>query len=241
MFEGLKKLIGDSVADLTASANVAQPDLMAVPAAATAGAVLSALPLDVLSAYLGLEVTEVRPVDPPTLGTGAVLDALTSHGYGGRDFGSAFQALLTGENEKRDEILRKHGISSEDVAVMREHATDATERYRASGWTFDFVRGKSLSVRLFTRGDSEAGFDTMKAHEAFQRTQIGAEQRHDNIFTDHIRPLRGGPYESYYGPGYLTSRGREHDARAEGFPGVRTENEIRAGIAALALRCVEGP
>lgn|GEM_PF-6919960 len=54
------------------------------------------------------------------------------------------------------------------------------------------------------------------------------------------RELQGAPYESYYAPGKLTSRGRTLDALAQGYVGGAHGSESLAALAALALRCVEG-
>jgi len=56
-----------------------------------------------------------------------------------------------------------------------------------------------------------------------------------------VREVKGAPYESCYAPGKLASKDRTLDALAQGYVGGAHSNESLAALAALALRCAEGP
>ncbi|WP_104089054.1 hypothetical protein [Arthrobacter sp. GMC3] len=225
LFDQFKKFFGD----VAATVNAPLPDLTAFPVQA-AGLDFPNIPVDVMGAYIGQKVAAVKPLTQfgADVGTGfmasfqqRVLDAMAAAG----------NAPEPGNAEDAEEAELRAAMKAKMVAAAAEAQPNA--------WTVSCEGGHQAKVRLLPMGDEMANFDALKAREASQRTRQGA-QRHENNFLDaSVRQLVGAPYESYYSPGKLVSRGATHDALVEGIFGSNHDHESLAGLAALALRAVE--
>jgi len=226
LFDQFKKFFGD----VAATVNAPLPELTAFPVQA-AGLDFPNIPVDIMGAYIGQKVLAVKPLTQfgADAGTGfmaslqqRVLDAMAVAG-------NEPEPGNTGDVEEAE--LR---------TAMKAKMAAAASAARPHAWTVTCAGGRQAKVRLLPLGDEIANFDAMKAKEASQRTRQGAQRHENNILDATVRQLRGAPYESYYSPGKMVSRGGTHDALVEGNFGTNHDHESLAGLAALALRAVEG-
>ncbi|ALE05210.1 hypothetical protein AL755_06495 [Arthrobacter sp. ERGS1:01] len=237
MFENLRRIVGDLVEN---AAHATLPGLGTVPFEA-AGRPFDTIPLQVISDYTGLEVAKVEPLHRFAAGPATGPAAGLANGMANK------MAALFAEGQERLAAAAREDNADPELAEraargaqLRPVVDAAMAETLPGSWAITLANGKQATVRIFPLGDSEAGFETLKSKEKFQRTQRGARQEHDNVFDQHVRQLMAAPYKSYYDFTRLCARGLSHDAVATGRFGKAHDNESLAALAALALCSLEG-
>ncbi len=219
-------------------------DLAALPPGTAAVGGLGAVPIEALGAYAGLDVREVRPLDPLGPETSSLIADKFLRGM--RDAGVGDPSLppgevVAGQNEARIARLRAQGLTDEQVAEVQAKIAEVTSAHRKDGWTIELTNGNRASVQLFDLDSPDSEFTRLKAKFETQHTKAGAQamQRNPTEFAVHC--IESGPYEAYYLPGTLSARGRSHEADAKSSHlGTMQLDQTLAALAILALHSLDG-
>jgi len=245
VFDKLKKALNARV-ELARDmkAHPGPEDLAAIPPGTGAVGGLGAVPPDVLGGYIGLEVKEVRPLD--ALGpeaSGLIGDMMLSRmrkaGMGGP--GLAPGEVVPGQMEGVLERLRAEGMTEDQIAEIQAKIVEGATAHQKAGWTIEFLNGNQASVQLFDLDSDDGNFARLKAKFEYQHTKAGAEYQMETITEIGVDRLDNSPYETYYLPGKLASRGRSHEVDAiASHLGVMNLDQTLAALAIMALHSLEG-
>jgi len=241
----MKKAIGaraEAARDMRAHPGPA--DLAALPTITAAIGGLGSVPLDLVSAYVGLDVQAIRPLDRlGPEGASLVADKLRGRlrAAGGADPDLPAGELFAGQNEARLERLRASGLTEDQLAVIEQKIAEVTEVHQRTGWTIDFVNANHASVQLFDLDAADSDFGELRAKFESQHTRAGAEAMHRNPLEFAVHRIDDAPYEAYYKPGTLAARGKTHEVSATASHlGTMQLDRTLAALAALALHSLEG-
>ncbi|MEO8693739.1 MAG: hypothetical protein ABI658_09495 [Acidimicrobiales bacterium] len=245
MFDKLKKTFGAKVEQVREiRSNTGPPSLASLPAGTASVGGLGAVPVDLVSAYVGMEVREVRPLDRLGPESSSIIgDKIRSRmreaGVG--DPSLAPGELVAGQNAARIERLRAQGVPEDQIALIQGKIAEVTAAHQQSGWTIEFVNGNRASVQLFDAPSSDSGFAGLQSRYEYQHTKAGAHSMQNNLTEFAVHRIDDAPYEAYYLPGHLSARGRAHEAKASAshLDTLQLE-ETLAALAILALHSLEG-
>ena len=200
-------------------ANPGPADIGALPSGTGAVGGLGAVPPAVVGAYVGMEVTEVRPLDLP---------GQPSTGAADRD-------------AARIERLRAQGMSEEQLAMVQAKIDEVIEVHQQSGWTVEFANGNRASVQLFAIDSPDSDFTRLRSRFDAQHTKAGVHAMVNNPTELAVDRIHGSPYEAYYLPGVLAAKGRAHEVTAAASHlGTMQLDRTLAALAVLALHSLEG-
>ena len=120
------------------------PDIASLPAGTAGVGGLGAVPVEALSAYIGMEVRAVSPLDrlgpeSSSLVGDKIRSRLREAGVG--DPNLAPGEFVAGQNAARVERLRADGLSDEQIAVIQGKIAEVTAAHQRRGWTIEFANG----------------------------------------------------------------------------------------------------
>lgn len=225
-------------------ANPGPADLASLPPGTGAVGGLGAVAPAVLSAYVGLDVTAVRPLDrlgpvsSSLIGTG-IQDRMRDAGIG--DERLAPGELVAGQNAARIERLRAEGLGEEQIAIIQAKIVEVTEAHERSGWTVEFANGNRASVQQFEAHSPDSDFTRLQSQYATQHTKAGIHAMQNDPAEFAVERIESSPYEAYYLPGVVAAKGRAHEATASASHlGTMQLDQTLAALAILALHSLEG-
>jgi hypothetical protein len=245
VFDKIKNLFNDRLEvarDMRAHPGPA--DLAAIPPDTAAIGGLGAVPTEVVGAYVGLGVKEIRPLDalgPESSGLigNKIRSRMREHGMDDPNLEPG--EIVAGQNEARLARFREQGMTEEQIAEIQAKIGEMTTERQKDGWTVEFVNGNIASVQLFDLDSDDSQFTRLKATFDYQHTKAGAEYHMETLTDIAVDRLDNSPYETYYLPGKLASRGRSHQADAiASHLGVMNLDQTLAALAIIALHSLEG-
>jgi len=225
-------------------ANPGPADIASLPPGTGAVGGLGAVGPAVVGAYVGMEVTAVRPLDrlgpaPSSLVANAIQDRMRDAGIGDESLPPG--ELVAGQNAARIERLRAEGLTEEQLAIIQAKIVEVTEAHQKSGWTVEFANGNRASVQLFEMDSPDSDFTRLQSQYAAQHTKAGAHAMQNNPTEFAVDRIESSPYEAYYLPGVLAAKGRAHEAKASASHlGTMQLDQTLAALAILALHSLEG-
>ena len=244
MFDKLKKALNSRAEQAREMrANPGPPDIASLPAGTAGVGGLGAVPLEAISAYVGMQVRAVSPLDrlgpeSSSLIGDKIRSRMREAGVG--DPSLAPGELVAGQNAARIERLRADGLTEEQIAVIQGKITEVTAAHQKSGWTIEFANGNRASVQIFDRDASDSGFVGLQTRYASQHTRAGTHSMQQNLTEFAVHRIDESPYEAYYLPGSLSAKGQSHEIKATASHlGTMDLEKTLAGLAILSLHSLE--
>ncbi len=245
MFNRLKKVLNATAEQAREMrANPGPADIASLPPGTRSVGGLGAVAPEVVSAYVGMEVRAVRPLDrlgpeSSSLIGDKIRSRLRESGIG--DASLPPGELVAGQNAARIERLRSEGLSEAQIAAIQEKIVEVTEAHQQSGWTVEFANGNRASVQMFDLGSSDSDFAGLQAKYAAQQTRAGVHAMQSNPTEFAVDRIKNSSYEAYYLPGVLAAKGRAHETKATASHlGTMQLDQTLAALAILALHSLEG-
>ncbi|MEO5837516.1 MAG: hypothetical protein ABIQ73_03080 [Acidimicrobiales bacterium] len=134
MFDKLKRAISAKTEQVREiRSNTGPPDLASFPAGIASVGGLGAVPIDVVSAYVGMPVRDVRPLDRLGPESSSIIgDKIRSRmreaGVG--DPSLAPGELVASQNAARIERLRAQGVSEDQIALIQGKIAEVTAAHQ---------------------------------------------------------------------------------------------------------------
>ena len=245
MFDRLKKAINATAAQAREMrAHPGPTDLASLPPGTGSVGGLDAVAPEVVSAYVGMEVRALLPLDrfgpeSSSLIGDKIRSRMREMGVG--DAGLPSGELIAGQNAARIERLRSQGLTDAQIAAVQEKIAEVTDAHQKSGWTVEFANGNRASVQLFDLDSPDSDFAGLQAKYASQHTKAGAQAMQRNPTEFAVHRIENSPYEAYYLPGNLAARGHAHETKSTASHlGTMQLDQTLAALAILALHSVEG-
>jgi hypothetical protein len=220
------------------------PDIASLPPGTANVGGLGAVPPDAVSAYVGIEVRAVRPLDPmgpesSSLIGDKMLGRLREAGVGDPSLPPG--EMVAGQNAAMVERARARGMTDEQIAEVQAKIVEVTTEHRQSGWTVEFTNGNRASVQFFDLDSSDSRFGFLQSKYESQHTKAGAHAMLRNPTELAVHVIDNSPYEAYYLPGKLSARGRSHEVAVKASHlGTLQLDQTLAALAILALHSLEG-
>lgn len=245
MFDRLKKAFNATAEQAREMrSNPGPTDIASLPPGTGAVGGLGAVAPEVVSAYVGMEVRAVRPLDQLGPESSSLIgDKIRSRmrETGAGDASLPPGELIAGQNAARIERLRSQGLSDAQIAAVQEKIVEVTDAHQKSGWTVEFANGNRASVQLFDLDSPDSAFAGLQAKYASQHTKAGVQAMQRNPTEFAVERIENSPYEAYYLPGMLAAKGRTHETKATASHlGTMQLDQTLGALALLALYSVEG-
>lgn len=245
MFDKLKQALNSKAEHVREiRANPGPPDLSVLPTGTGAVGGLGAVAPEVASAYVGMEIRTIRPLDrlgpeSSSLIGDKIRSRMRDAGVGDPDLPPG--ELIPGQNAARMERLRAQGLNDQQLAEIQAKIAEVTQAHEGAGWTVDFANGNHASVQVFDSGSPDGDFVGLQAKFAAQQTRAGTHAMQRNPAEFAVELITTSPYEAYYLPGKLAANGRSHEATASASHlGTMQLDQTLAALAILALHSLEG-